>query len=237
MDFAGGRQFHMLKKVIKSALRKLFGKTPAEISVMIQKGNFKIVSFDIFDTLICRSTSSPQEVFFNIQKKVQGDGGDFQKNRIMAEKLARKHTGCEEVRLSDIYDSFMRLTGVSEKEAFAWKELEIREEYESCHANEKMADIFHDCIKNEIPVILTSDMYLDEAVIKTILKNAGYAGWQKLYLSGRERKTKRKGTLFRLILQETGTEAKELLHIGDHPLSDCWKPARMGIHAVLLKEQ
>ena len=53
-------------------------------------------------------------------------------------------------------------------------------------------------------IILISDMYLPLHVVEEIVKNAGYHGYAKIYLSNCYRERKATGNLFKIALKEEG---------------------------------
>jgi hypothetical protein len=71
-----------------------------------------IVSFDIFDTLLCRLVPHPHDVFFVMGARFQSGIGIsplvFRKTRIRAERILRERSlqtnGHQEVLLSDIHE-------------------------------------------------------------------------------------------------------------------------------------
>lgn len=81
-------------------------------------------------------------------------------------------------------------------------------------------------------VILASDMFLDRKTIETMLRNAGVAGWHKLYLSSDIGVRKDRGDMYPHILREERIEASELLMIGDNERSDVQIPGDMGVRIV-----
>ena len=69
----------------------------------ILSDNIKVVSFDIFDTLITRKTALPTGIFLQVQKKENLEAG-FCEMRINAENDARMYAKqCKDARLYQKY--------------------------------------------------------------------------------------------------------------------------------------
>lgn len=184
---------------------------------------YKYVSFDIFDTLIKRNVSNPKDIFDIIELTVRDD---FANKRVKAEKIARKNNKKGEVTLQDIYEYYP--SGNKEKLI----ELELKTEYEAIVPNIPIVDIYKKCIEDKKVVFITSDMYWPINAVKELLKKVGVTKYKKLYLSCTEYKTKSSGELFSYLLHDQMISASELIHIGDHPISDYKVPKQLGIAAV-----
>ena len=190
-----------------------------EIRKAIDKAD--IVSFDIFDTLICRPFANPTDVFRYMEYKYNLPG--FYKERINAEQECRKyHADQEDVSLDQIYEN------LAYKEM---KEKEIETEKDIMFGNCKIIDVLYNyAISCGKEVILVSDMYLGHDVIEDILKKCGCEKYKKLYLSSDNYKTKQSGSLFKQIINEYGIN-KKYLHIGDNLHSDYNVPKSLGMDA------
>lgn len=202
--------------------------------------NYKVISFDIFDTLIVRQCGNPLNVFNIVQDLYSEETGiiisDFYQNRIEAERMARLVKGKEEVTIDDIYRFLVRNYG--RKNCERLKNLEISVEVEQCVAVPEIVDIYNSCIENEGKnVFIVSDMYLPMDSIKQILNKNGIKQPCKIYLSCKEQVTKRKGGLFKLLMKENHGVAKEILHIGDNFKSDFLMAHLLGMHAFLVEKQ
>lgn len=197
--------------------------------------NYSAISFDIFDTLIKRNVSSPKIVFDILEKRYQKK---FKKNisikriRSIAEKKARRFSSKNEINIVDIYAEMVDLNK-SERKWLLSQELMI--ETAVCQCNLRIKSIYDWAVKQEdLKVVLTSDMYLPREVIINILENAGYSGWDKLFLSCDENATKSSGLLFKKVLDQLNVKPRSLLHIGDALRGDYLVPKRLGIEAILL---
>lgn len=190
----------------------------------------KVVSFDIFDTLIVRPFFKPTDLFKmldNDYRKLRGNnaGISFSKMRPIAEAIAReeqykKEPSIQEITLDQIYDSLGKIYNIDKKYLEAMKKREMECEIRFCTRRNTAYELYKLALYIGKKVICTSDMYLPEKTILDILNKNGYDKISKLYLSSSIGKTKSTGDLYRYVLDEEGIEASELIHIGDNYQSD-----------------
>ena len=107
------------KRIIKSALYALFSVNPVDDYKKIIDifRPFKVISFDIFDTLLKRDVRSPSDVFLLAQRIYESRFGDLgfclREARLRGEILAYRESEGREVSLPTIYshvtgDSLLR---------------------------------------------------------------------------------------------------------------------------------
>lgn len=186
-----------------------------------------VVSFDVFDTLIVRLYRTPTDLFRHIEES-EGVPGFFSA-RAEAERTARERAnaqGLHEVTLEEIYrelhPSYHRLMGV-----------EIRLEKAVCRANPEMLEVYHLAQRMEKRIVIASDMYLPSGVLENILENAGYSGYERMFLSSETRRPKATGEMYADMVKALGVSAREILHIGDHPYTDIQVAAEKGLQTCL----
>ncbi len=199
--------------------------------------NYEIISFDIFDTLIRRTVNRPVRVFDLVEKEYLSIYGeetitDFGKKRIEAERRARSLKKTE-ITLDDIYSAFEAESGKSVIERY--KRIEEKVEIKVCAKNETVFKIYQECLKQNKRVIIISDMYLPQDIIKEILKKNDYEEYSDLYVSSELGHTKVKGSLFDYVLNSEGIVGSQLLHIGDNPSSDIRNARVRGIDTYQIK--
>ena len=187
----------------------------------------KIVSFDMFDTLIYRIYDEPVDLFAHLGETWKCP--DFKKDRILAEMKLRdeyNRQGIHEVTLSDIYDRL----GEKYQAFFKYeKQLEIM----SCRTNGEMKAAFDYAKEKGKKVVISSDMYLPLDVIQEMLRLAGYTGYDKLFLSSETKRPKSTGEMYEDLLDYVQEPANSVLHIGDHPFADKEMAEKKGLSAFL----
>lgn len=199
----------------------------------------RVVSFDIFDTLLARPTISPSDVFYILQQALVEELGElysgFALLRMRAERDARQlahQKGLGDITLDEIYVSLASLLGVSAKELELTKSKELELERKLLAPRIGVKLIYERARELGKSVIVISDMYLPSDFLSEVLVKQGYTEVTKLWVSSEHRVQKRTGELYQLVLDELGTKnvrAEQLLHIGDNKGSDIEAAARYGI--------
>lgn len=189
----------------------------------------KLYSFDIFDTIIARKAGDPYGIFLEMEKAAETSRG-FSEYRIEAERLMRKLSSEEEVTLEEIYQILRCMTAISEEEKQRLVELEIRTELENAVGIKETIEEIRGLREKNRRVILISDMYLPEQVIRELLARVDEELIElPLYLSSKYRKTKRTGALYEMVREQEQIAYQEWKHRGDHSISDVRVPELLGI--------
>ncbi|MCT9123689.1 hypothetical protein [Cupriavidus gilardii] len=84
-------------------------------------------------------------------------------------------------------------------------------------------------------ILLISDMYLPEIVIREALRNAGYPEGLPLYLSSTLGLRKHEGDLFSHVADVEALDKGRWLHVGDNPHGDVSVPGKLGIHTFRIQ--
>lgn len=200
----------------------------------------KVISFDIFDTIIFRMTKKPVDVFGLAAEKALQRGilqshilpQIYQNLRIEAEKKARKNkqdvTGSNEVTLREIisYIPDQCLAGDHLLES-----IEIETEMEVCYLNPDIQAVMKYLHQAEYRIILTSDMYLSENNMLELLEKQGFPVEfiEKLFVSCEIGLSKQTGGLYTYICEQLHIQPDEMLHIGDNYITDVVNAQYLGI--------
>ena len=198
-------------------------KATAVVRELLQ---YDVVSFDIFDTLVLRPFAKPADLFMIVGKRLKKV--EFCRIRINAEKRAREEalrkTGNSEITISDIYEIIENRTGIPKELGI---QTELQAELDYCFANPYMKRIYRMLKEQKKVIIITSDMYLPQHLIRQILTNCGYTGYDKLYVSCDHGCSKRTGELYQIIKNDF--PGRKLIHIGDNQISDIQSAEEQGI--------
>jgi len=209
-------------------------------SVLATLKEAKLVSFDIFDTLIERPLTQPSDLFLALERRWKINNParylELSRARVEAEAMAKAALpeGEEEVNLAQIYVSLSMLLGLSDEESrdIMALELELEEKLlTSRPIGKKLYELAKSLGKK---VIYASDMYLPAEFIRSALKKNGFDSDDTLYLSCDLGLKKKTGTLFSYILAEEGVESSAIVHFGDNPQGDDAVPKSYGIKAYRL---
>lgn len=208
------------------------------LKLQICDSEIKVISFDVFDTLVYRPFWNPTDLFYLLGIFVNNlldakDFIDFRVIRIEAENKARElkkiySPMIEEITLDDIYKVIQDYLGIEDEAVEKIKNKEIELEIKYCNPRNYAKELFNMALAIGKKVVITSDMYLPEGVIEKILKKCGYAGYSKIYLSSSIKLTKWTGSLFAYIKNDLKVSTQDILHIGDTIQSDVDMASKQG---------
>ncbi|KKL24891.1 hypothetical protein LCGC14_2410790, partial [marine sediment metagenome] len=86
------------------------------------------------------------------------------------------------------------------------------------------------------PIYLISDFYLPESLIIQILDFNGFTDlFQQVFVSCSLGKSKEKGSIYPYVLDQTATDPKQAVMMGDNKGSDIHKAEKYGLHTIYLK--
>ncbi|MCI5936083.1 MAG: hypothetical protein MRZ65_11310 [Lachnospiraceae bacterium] len=200
----------------ESAEIKKNNRRPALSRAMYAMRNTKLASFDIFDTLLLRPFSDPKDLFYILGEKF--NEMDFYNLRIRCEKEARdikeELYGNREIDIYDIYRRIQYYTGIDVEYGV---NTEFETEMDLIYPNDYQKYIFNTFINNRVPVVLTSDMYYPAEMIEVLLRNNGFTGYEKIYVSCDKECAKSDGTLFDCVAMDYEEIPLNLItHIDDN---------------------
>lgn len=215
-----------LKSVMVSTTEKeCFGVRVEDLEAAIR--NADVVSFDIFDTLLCRSVLRPTDVFALVDQELQRMGKRgyvFSKERVRAEK---ELSHLDSPTIYEIYEQLGRNTGETKEALDHLLEIEIATEQKLLYPRKRMCEKVQEISRMGKKVLLISDMYFTKDILKKLLAQFGITDYDELYVSSEFHRWKATG------LYETVRERENItgswLHIGDNPYADVVMPQRCGI--------
>ena len=222
-------------------LSSIWNDTYEKIKSTILNPAYKIVSFDIFDTLIQRPLWDPRDILHFVPELCRHklNAEFFIHCRKLAEDECRKafslaDKNCEDVTIDEIYAYMSEEYNIPYEVAETYKEAEINAEIQLCMRRESGIELLELAKAVGKRVVLTSDMYLGSETIKSILNKNGIIGYDELYLSSKERKIKATGSLYQVMLLRENVSGADVIHIGDNWDSDIKKAQENGIKTIFL---
>lgn len=215
-----------------------------ELKEMIASSDIKMVSFDIFDTLVVRPFYSPADLFNVLDKYFREwtnnkTALEFYNVRVDSEVMARDYkkkmkADSQDVTLDEIYDAMARRYRLDDKLLNKLKEKEIELEIKYCNVRHVSYDIYSYALYLDKKVICTSDMYLPKDVLVKILDKNEYNDLTNVYVSCEYDMTKGSGDLFDYVVKDNGMKESEVIHIGDNYAADYEMPKKKGLVAFHL---
>jgi predicted HAD superfamily hydrolase len=203
----------------------------------------RLVSFDVFDTLVVRKAAAPRDVFLHLATPQPFAGWGLPHDvlaveRIEAEREARlrgqKSTGSFEVTLHEVHAVLAERLGRPAADVPAMVAAERLVERALCVAHPYLRTWFDRARRDGKVVWVVSDTYHEAAFLDELLRSCGYdLEGVVIVASSEARASKGEGGLFKQLLETHQVRAKDILHIGDHPDADDAVPTRLGLATIL----
>jgi FMN phosphatase YigB (HAD superfamily) len=200
----------------------------------LASGRYRVLSLDVFDTLLWRRVPEPRDLFFQIGNELLSQNlllswvsvAQFAELREAAEKAARAQaeaqTGSREVLLADIYSALPGHIWWDAKAPNAASTIEIATESAAMVLDHDVADLLDVAKRNGVRTVLTSDTYFTRNELTDFLTQAGLAAEripETLYISNEHGRPKWRD-LFDLVLSDLAESPSDVVHVGDNVDAD-----------------
>lgn len=222
-----------------------------DIDNLIMEKKIKLISLDVFDTVLLRNQKSEIRRFFEISQKfseltkvnwldifllriiihkesyiysIEGEDGTIEGNYIEQIKIL-----CEILDLAKFLDKLI--------------EIEVNYELENTYLNPFFIRLLKYTKEKCLDLVFTTDMYFPNNIIEKIIQkkiqmcqiNINSINKIKIFSSASYLKSKRMGGIFDELLKEYNLKTyADILHIGDNYESDYLKPKEKGVNTYLL---
>lgn len=204
----------------------------------------KVVSYDLFDTLVERPFIEPHFLFQLIEPRIRRELGlasfAFMRFRRMAEEAARRERNWKETTLTSIYRHFRQLTGLSPEQCAQIAQIELDAEKRVLVRREPIFHTLRFAKKLGRVVSIITDIYLEEPQIRELLEAVKIREFDHLLVSATEDMRKHDGTIYPEYLgmifrrYRVTPDGATVLHIGDNGHADCdmAKPFNIRAHVI-----
>lgn len=207
--------------------------------------NNMLYSYDIFDTLITRVTYKPNGINIKMQEDLLDHTCvlnyikyNYSDIRTESEIKARNYNellDIEEVTLDEIFACMNEYGDFNDIDSL--KKMEIALENQFMLPITQRIDEVKKLLESGNYVILISDMYLGEDIVRNMLVSIDTIFRDiPIYVSCDYKKTKNVGSLYTYIHNKYNVEYRDWHHTGDNYHSDYLIPKTLGINCELLKE-
>lgn len=215
------------------------------IKKLILDDEHKVITFDVFDTLVQRPLYKPEDIHEFVGKFAQKIMPEISANHyvemrlnsqnVAYQNLGKSQTGKQDIQFEDIFDNMSKIYDIPKETTKKFADEEIRLEKHFCLPRKQGIELFELAKAAGKQVVIISDMFLPVKVIKEILAKNGVAGYDKFYLSSNIGLLKAgKGDLFDYVVKALGVEAKECLHIGDNWQVDILNSRKQGMDSEMI---
>ena len=203
----------------------------------------RIISVDIFDTLLLRNGYSEERRFMLAAKKIKELCPAVKSNvrdifisrymshhwlyRLYQKKQLSKEPTIQEilgVQLSMLADNLITLQQALDAELAA--------ETEVLALNEDLYSWLKAQVQRGIKVVFFSDMYLSTEIINTLLSRNGVDLPFDLFVSCESGVSKHQGTAFPWLCRKYHVSAEEIMHLGDNYSADYSNAIAAGVNAL-----
>ena len=201
-------------------------------SILAIASEFKVVSFDVFDTLVVRLVNEPSMVFELMGRRLGIP--HLRGLRVEAEEAARSEnrraSNSHEVNLAQIHAN-LALSSLDSADSIR---SELAAEATVLRPNPAVAPLLAELRRRGVRTIAISDIYLERAELRTLLEGCGLT-LDAIYTSAdfwQRDLGKYNGRLFGEVCRLEGLEPADVLHVGDHPRSDVRNAKKAGVPAL-----
>ena len=213
-----------------------------DIVEILCKPEIKVVSFDLFDTLITRPLEDSTDIFELLDRdfsKASDAAVSFKSLRLGAEELLRRRIirgeiDEEDITLTTVYETLKEEYSIDPELAEKLKTEETLLEVRLSNVRTSGKCLWDKAISLGKRVVVSSDMYLEKEILKLILEKNGYTGYEDIFVSSDIGKRKITGNLYLHVLDALDIRPDQMIHIGDNLKYDVEKPAELGIVSVWL---
>lgn len=194
----------------------------------------KIVSFDLFDTLVTRPFLHPSGARDYLAHLVEKNFGlmDFATLRSRAETVARMKLG-HDVDCTIIYDTMANMAELRGISAADIRELELDTERHLLKPRATLVDSVGELARSGKRIVAVSDMYFNAEELRHVLPPVVSEALRKIHVSCENGWRKDTAEAWLHLPKVENVPTGQWLHVGDNEHSDVQLPLAMGfIHPV-----
>lgn len=203
----------------------------------------RVISFDVFDTLLVRVQARPGDLFLQLGTELAAIGipvpspGAFARLRQQTEFTVRRTAPGGEVTLDEIYAALAVALGWDKPTRDQARQHELDLESRSLKAVPPMQARVNTARTEADAVWFLSDMYLPAAFIERVLRREGFfRDGDQLFVSSEWRASKARGDLFAKAREQAPQPITSWRHLGDNSHADELVPRAQGIRTELFRD-
>lgn len=184
----------------------------------------RVVSFDVFDTVVQRPLEHYETLFAMLAHQVQARTGiapeAFVELRRASRKLAESRRVSEEVPLLARYRAVLEAAGVAVDAAAELAALEFETDLRLLQPRPLGVALVELARSMDKRVVFVSDTYYSTEQVSRMLERCGVGRYERLYTSCDEGKLKHSGALFAHVAASLEVAGADIVHVGDNAHSD-----------------
>jgi FMN phosphatase YigB (HAD superfamily) len=200
--------------------------------------HYNHVSFDLFDTLVCREYTFSDYAKYKLGKELVDQGHvqsarGFVALRNQVESDLRKLRNYQgDVSIADIYAQLVTRLPLGEGAASRLMQREFELDLEMLQPKNEMVNFFNDLSTSGHIVTVISDTYYLKEHITQILRKVGISGDYRLMVSSETGLRKDNGLVWELIKERVKASGERYIHIGDNVVADVQRAGDCGLQTL-----
>jgi FMN phosphatase YigB (HAD superfamily) len=199
----------------------------------------EVVSFDFFDTLVTRSSATPdavqQYVGYRLSREDPRLDGFFARRKGAESSVWARRPDIGDADLETIYAEFPVDAGWSEEATARASRLEQEVDRAFLVPRAAVVGLLRRARAAGKRVILVSDSYYRRAFFEEVIERFGWSGLvDDIYVSSEYAARKGTGALWTVVSSRERLADKRFVHIGDDPRSDVEMARAVGLRCVLI---
>lgn len=209
-----------------------------------ERHNIKVLSLDIFDTLLLRNNKSELTRYYELARLCSKllDKTINPEDVLLSRYYGLEYSyrtrpriqGCTEGDIKQVISSQISTLNIQKKYAPKFLDLEIEYEAENLTLNKGLFKACEILAERGVEIILLSDMYLNTSILMKLMqaKIGSKPKWlNKIFSSSDIVLSKHSGKVFAYIETKLKKSSEQILHIGDNIKSDVKNAKDAGWHA------
>lgn len=201
----------------------------------------RLVSLDVFDTLITRACGKPSDLHLWLGRRLASridlpvSPEVFARARVKAESVVWDREGGMDshVNLVTIHSELVRTLGLSTTTAAELAKAEFDLEREMSRPVPGLESLLSSVdASDHIDIVVVSDTYLSGQQVRQLLNLNHTRVPDRQFVSSDVGASKASAMLFDAVLDETGQVAGTVVHCGDNPYADVDVPRTLGMRAA-----
>lgn len=193
--------------------------------------NHEIISFDIMDTLLMHNVWSDEDIYNEMENKLDSLGIHVEEFSNKRKKIDETNVGKLQ-ELSHIYQILQSNPPISSEDRERLLKLEIETKGKALVPRQKMVELFQYSVNNNKKVYLISDLKIPNYELGKILEANNITGYISIISVNECRLSKTTGLYRKLKAEAVG---ESYLHIGNNLIEDGFAPYMYGIDSYLIK--
>lgn len=211
----------------------------------VRRPDVRVVSTDIFDTLLWRQVAAPADAFILLAERLAARGRlaphlspeAFRNVRRLAEEQGRLHRAQAhndlEVTLEEIYERIPAWVFSDPGGREHALQTELALEHELVVPDLDVVAVLAAAVRAGKRVVAVSDTYFSEPQLRELLDQPGLGELEiEIVFSSSEHRRSKADGLLGVVLEELGVPAGAVVHLGDHEVADVEAAEALGIGAV-----